>query len=174
VDRATGASSRATGGKDEFMLRTKSPKITIVTTLAACLLLGTTLVAAAPPPGPMNGPDPARFAARFLDLSDLQVQAWRGILEARDEATRPIVREVERRERQLQGLLDAEAPDPAAVGALVVAIDGLRDQIDSIRESSGQELLGTLEDDQLLRVEDAAAAAPLVPAVHSLRALGLI
>ncbi|MGD8377243.1 MAG: periplasmic heavy metal sensor, partial [Acidobacteriota bacterium] len=126
------------------MLRTESPKITIVTALAACLLLGTTLVAAAPPPGPLNGPDPARFAARFLDLSDAQMQAWRAILEARDEATRPIAREVERRERELHRLLDADAQDPAAVGALVVAIDGLRDQIDAIRGSSGQELLGTL------------------------------
>lgn len=156
------------------MLRTESPKITILAALAGCLLLGPTLVAAAPHPGPMNGPDPARFAARFLDLSDSQVQAWRAIIEARDEATRPIAREVERREQELRGLLDADAPDPAAVGVLLVAIDDLRDQIDAIRQSSGQELLGTLDEDQLLRVDDAAVAAPLVPAVHSFRALGLI
>jgi len=145
-----------------------------VATLVAALLLGTLAAAAAPPPGPLNGRDPARVASRLLQLSDPQLEQWRAILDAREEAIRPIAREVQGRERELRLLLDGDVPDPLEVGNLVLQIEGFKDEIEALREASGDRLLDTLGADQLELVRPAAEAAPLLPAIHSFRALSLI
>ena len=145
--------------------------------LAALLLLGSAAPVAAQAsdrPGPTCGPDPVRVAARVLNLSEEQHVAWKEILDRRQASLRPIQGEIRRRERRLQQLLGEDEPNPLSVGSLLIEISELREQIEQIQEASGNELLATLDERQLAMVDEVAAAAPLVPAVHSFQALDLI
>ena len=152
--------------------KVRGARITLM--LVAALLLGGIGAASAQMGPPGDGPDPVRLAARFLNLSDGQLEQWGDILRRRQGAVQPIAGEIQRLERELHRLLSTDAPDPAAVGQVVIRTSELRRQIQEIVQASGAELLATLGDEQISLVDEVAEAAPLVPAVHSFQALALI
>ena len=140
----------------------------------AAILLGSLATAGAQESEPRCGPEPVRIAAQFLHLSLDQLAAWDDTLGRKQASIRSIRREIALRERRLQDLLAADEPNPVEIGLLVMQISHLRGQIEEIRGSSGEELLATLDDQQLAVVDAAGSAAPLVPAVRSFQLPDLI
>jgi len=119
-------------------------------------------------------PNEMAIAVKFLDLTEDQKAAWREILQAKHQAAQPFVEEIVALEAELKDLLSDPDPDAAEVGALVIELSSLREEVRAIRADASAELLATLDDDQLDIVDAVAAAAPYAIAVPAFRDLGLI
>lgn len=82
-------------------------------------------------PGGGRGMDhgfPLSRIARFLDLSESQLEQARSLHEELVAAARPLHEDARRLHEELRGLLNGDAPDPAAVGARVLEIHEIREQ----------------------------------------------
>jgi Spy/CpxP family protein refolding chaperone len=125
-------------------------------------------------PGP-NGPqDPVRMVAEYLGLTPEQGDAWRALMETLKTQQQALADQVQPLEEQLREALQATTPDPAAIGALVLQIHALRDQMRVNEEAyrSGFEALLNEEQKQKLHVLRAASElAPLFPAFRDTRLL---
>jgi Spy/CpxP family protein refolding chaperone len=116
-------------------------------------------------PGPGPGGDQAfgahrgghgfhlgRFA-RFLDLTDEQIEAARAIFDAARDETAP-VREAQRAlHAELKALLDSASPDAAAVGELVLSLHANRQQVQAIHEAAFEDFKALLTAEQLAKLE---------------------
>ena len=110
--------------------------------------------------------------ATFLGLDESQVTAWDELIEARVETVEGLQAQIEPLEEQLVALLAQPTPDAAAVGALVIQIKGLRDQVRAANEAYQDGFEGLLTEEQsgkLGAVRRAARLEPLVPAFRLLR-----
>ena len=111
------------------------------------------------PSGPAaDGPEqPGEYLlarlARYLDLTDEQRAQAREIYAAAHAQAAPLRDEVRDLAMQLRDALDDPAPDPAAVGALVIAIHGDRARIRDIRAAALDEFVGILSEVQRLRLD---------------------
>jgi Spy/CpxP family protein refolding chaperone len=125
-------------------------------------------------PGP-NGPnDPVRAVADYLALTQEQADAWRALMENLKAQQRPLGDQVRVLEEQLRAALQAPAPDPAAVGALVIQIQGVRDQMRANEEAYRAAFEGLLDEAQkqkLYVLRAASELAPLFPAFRETRLL---
>jgi len=105
--------------------------------------------------------------ARYLELSPEQMAAWDQLLATLRETVTPLRTQIAAFQDQLHELLGQSNPDPAAVGALVIQIKLLHDQISAARHNYMAGFEGLLTQEQLakLRVLRAFAAHPgLIPA----------
>ncbi len=114
----------------------------------AALLALSALPLLAQPPGPppgaggrgAQGPgaDAGRFPlgpiARFLDLTADQVDQTKALLDTLRATVQPLREQEQTLHQQLADLLAGANPDAAAVGALVIQIQGVRDQVKAARE----------------------------------------
>ena len=87
----------------------------------------------APESGPGGGPGmshrfPLQRIARFLDLSESQIEQTKALHEELVAAARPLHEEARGLHAELHGLLNGDAPDPAAVGVRVIEIHEIREQ----------------------------------------------
>jgi Spy/CpxP family protein refolding chaperone len=77
-----------------------------------------------------NDPGVARQAlARYLELTPEQMAAWDELLATLRSTVAPLHTQIAALQEQLEQLLGEANPDPAAVGALVIQIKKLRDQV---------------------------------------------
>lgn len=143
---------------------------------AAALLLTAALAAlpllAQPPgrgPGPgagpgMGAPDggllrggpggfPLRGLAAFLDLTDQQIEDARALLEDLAAEVRPQAEKARGVRRDLHALLETDGADLAEVGALVVELHGIRDEMRTARDGFAAAFSALLTPDQLERWE---------------------
>jgi Spy/CpxP family protein refolding chaperone len=136
---------------------------------AVAALVLATLVAlpllAQPPgggPGPgVGGPEgahgpggfPLRGLAAFLDLTEQQIEDARALLEDLAAELRPLAEEARAVREELAALLDAADPDPAEVGALVVELHGIGDEMKAARDDFDAAFSALLTPDQLERWE---------------------
>lgn len=137
-----------------------------------CLALLTALVAApwavAQPPGAGDGPGfdaghrghrghdrlhDLRFLARFLELTDEQIEQARTLHETARDQTQPIREDLRANRGVLRELLDAEAPDPVQVGRLVLDSHDLRGQLRDTRETLFEDFQAILTPEQLEKLE---------------------
>jgi Spy/CpxP family protein refolding chaperone len=125
-------------------------------------------------PGP-NGPnDPARVVADYLGLTQEQGDAWRSLMETLKTQQQPLGDQVRALEEQFRAALQAPAPDPAAVGGLVIQIQGVRDQMRANEEAyraAFEALLDEAQKQKLYVLRAAAELAPLFPAFRDTRLL---
>lgn len=133
----------------------KRPKLFPAIPLALLAILVLIPLAAAQPPSTDAGPGfdgpgvdrgfgPAgrghhrvhdlRFLARFLELTDEQVEQARALFEGTRELTRPVREDLRATAGELRELLAGEAPDPTPVGELVLEIQDLRSELREARE----------------------------------------
>jgi Spy/CpxP family protein refolding chaperone len=106
--------------------------------------------------GPQNPADilhNARALARYLKLTPAQIETTKGLLDDLHAATKPLYDQIEPLETQLHSQLDAASPDACAVGATVVKIDGLRDQIRDARQDFDAAFSAILTPAQLAKYE---------------------
>ena len=139
--------------------------------LAALLaLVATSALAAGPPP---NRP-PQAVVAGFLGLTESQRTDWAAIREAAGDAIAPLAEEVQEQEEALRELLESSNPDPAAVGALVLAIRHLRESIRGEQHDATGAFLDLLDGDQTVKLDRVRAAAPLCRVVPAFEAFHLL
>ncbi len=132
-----------------------------VLALAAAAFLALPLLGQGPGGGPQGqgaAPDrPGEYflvrLARYLDLTEEQRNQARAILTVAHDQAAPIREEVRDLGMQLRDALESDAPDPTAVGDLVLAIHTHRDELRAIRAGAREELVGILTEVQRLRLD---------------------
>lgn len=136
-------------------------RLTIATALAAFLALP--LLVSAAPGG--RGGNPAdilhnpRALARYLKLTPAQVETTKQLAQTLHNTTKPLYDQIEPLEDQLHTQLDAASPNACDVGATVVQIDGLRDQIRGARQDFDEAFSAILTPEQLAKYEALKDAA---------------
>jgi len=144
---------------------------------AACLALAVPS-SAQPFPAPGLRPDMPQAAEpdgakareaviQFLALTPDQVNAWDGLLAVRKTAVEPLREDLQAAEKELQGLLQGNSPDPAAVGALVLKAKELRERIGAAFKAYAdgfEAMLMAEQKNKLAFLRRAERAAPLFPA----------
>lgn len=108
--------------------------------------------------------------ARFLQLEPGQVDQW-NILIADHHATVAPLREARRvAAQELRGLLDADPPDPTAIGEKVLEIEAIGEAIRLANQGYVTGFEALLDEDQMGRLEfirRAERAQPLFPAFRT-------
>lgn len=147
--------------------------------LLACLIL-LPLTALAQPhqflaqAGPTGPQDPARVVAQYLELTPEQGEAWRALMEDLKVQQQALAEQVRPLEEQLREALQASGPDPAAIGALVLQIHALRDQMrvnEEAYRAAFEALLNEAQKQKLYVLRAASELAPLFPAFRDTRLL---
>ncbi len=121
-----------------------------------------------------DGQRAVQVVARALDLDESQLEQWAAIRAAAHEAVEPLAAEVDSLQGQLEELLDGENPDSEAVGALVLAIRDLRQEIRAIGEDATAQFEALLSEEQMKRlraIRGAARRERLLPAFRALHLL---
>lgn len=127
-----------------------------------------------PPPQDGGRRGAIEVVAHVLELSPEQMEAWRGILQATRDAIQPLGEQVRTKEQALRDLVGSTNPDPAAIGALVLEIKALREQIRALEEGSTTSFLALLTPEQTAKIAEVDAAARLCPVVPAFADLHLI
>ncbi len=115
-----------------------------------------------------------REVAAFLGLEESQVTAWEGLLETRGAAVKALQEEMDPLEEQLAALLGQTSPDPAAVGALVIQVKGLKEEIRAANDAYQDGFEALLTEEQAGKLGVVRRAARLEPIVPAFRLLGLV
>lgn len=120
-------------------------------------------------------PPPVRVTASVLSLSEDQVRALVGMLQAREQALYPVAEQLEGKHKALDQLLQqGTAADPAAVGRLVLDIAALQKQVGAVAQQTAQQFEQTLTQEQRDRLNALRGAAPTCDVIPALRAVGLL
>lgn len=130
-------------------------------------------IAAAPGEAPAL-PRPKEVVARFLSFTPEQVAQWDALLETLQATVRPLAQQIAANDRQLADLLKQPSPDPAAIGNLILANRGLREQIRQAHQvylTAFEALLTAPQKEKLAFIRRAERVQPIIPAF---KVLGLI
>jgi Spy/CpxP family protein refolding chaperone len=125
----------------------------IVAALLALLAVPLMAEAARGPRNPADVLHNARALAKYLKLTPAQIETTKGLLEDLHATTKPLYDQIEPLEPQLRAQLDAASPNACAVGAIVVQIDALRDQIRDARQDFDAAFSAILTPAQLAKYE---------------------
>src|SRR5260370_17735690 len=101
----------------------------------------------------------------FLNFSDSQIQSLVQLQQQKPQALQPLVQQLEQDQQKLQQLLGSN-PDPAAVGKLVIEINGITRQVQQVLSNFQQQALNVLQPDQSSRVQGLGDALNLQLAAH--------
>ncbi len=127
--------------------------------------------ALADPPSP---PDPPAVVARFLELTPEQAGQFGQMLETLQKAFQGFEQQVQERQKNLQALLQADIPDAAAVGRVVLEIRAVEKQAGQTLDAYHAQFGALLTPEQLGRVRAVQQAAALLPAVPAFAAVRLV
>ena len=119
-------------------------------------------------------PQPIVVVATVLQLSEAQVQTLIHAIQAREEAIRPIGEALHKDHEALEALLATSAPDPAAVGRLILDIRGRERQVSDLAKSAAASFAESLTSEQRQRLQAIAQAAEVAPVVPAFKAVGLM
>jgi len=111
---------------------------------------------------------------RFLQLDESQAAAWDGIYADHRADEQPLQENIRDLEAQLQELLDAENPDPAAVGALVIEIRSIREALFNLHQSYNEDFMALLSEEQLQRLKFIRRADDVQKFIPAFKAFELI
>ena len=122
-------------------------------TTLAVLALTTVLAvpAAAAPKPPLPGCNNPRAIARYLKLTESQVQQTKTLREALKAAVDPLQAQAAPIREQIYNALEATTPDALAVGTLVVQADGIHDSIEVLRDDFEDDFAALLTPEQLVK-----------------------
>jgi Spy/CpxP family protein refolding chaperone len=96
---------------------------------------------------------PLRRLAHFLDLTEAQITDAQAIFEAARTEAEPLRTARRDLATQLREALDAADPDPAAVGALVIALADNREALHAIRQGAIEDFEALLTPEQAERFQ---------------------
>lgn len=152
-------------------------KIAVLTLLT--VLLGFTYQTAgqtvAAVPGSIDQcPPPPAVVATFLGFTDGQAEQFGILLNQFQSTLRSLQEQIAPRQQQLNVLLSQPDPDPATVGALVLQLHALQQQMEQVIQSFQNAFAGLLTQEQKQKIEAVTLAAQLQPAVGAFVALHLV
>jgi hypothetical protein len=123
---------------------------------------------------PLSGSsESVQAVAQFLELSPDQVDAWVQLLEVRQSAVAPLLQNIAIAESKLNQLLNSGGA-PADVGALVIQIHALQQQVMLAQQSFLSNFQNLLDPDQRQKLEAVHLAAQLQPIVPYFEQLALL
>jgi len=146
--------------------RSLMPRKTVLA-LALAMLLTPALLLADPGNGSRNGPSPdqilhnPRLLARYLHLTPEQATQAKALFATLAAALKGVHDQEKPLQDQLEGLLAGSNPSACDVGAIVVEIDGLRDQARAALGTFDDAFSAILTPEQLARYEALKEAAHL-------------
>jgi hypothetical protein len=105
---------------------------------------------------------PLQVVAEFLQLSPGQVSELGQLLQARQTAIVPLFQTAQALTQQLENLLNSGG-NPAQVGAVVIQIHAVQQQIAQAQQSFLSQFVATLNADQQQRLQAVRIAAQLQP-----------
>jgi hypothetical protein len=105
---------------------------------------------------------PLQVVAEFLQLRPGQVSEMGQLLQARQATLVPLFQTAQALIQQL-GMLLSSGGNPAQVGALVIQIHGLQQQMGQVQQAFLTQFAGMLDADQLQRLQAVQIAAQLQP-----------
>ena len=135
--------------------------------VASCLLFAVHSLAADVPP-------PIAAIASVLQLNADQLHALIAMIDARDNAIRPLAMQLQQHGQALEQALQTPDADAATVGQLLLAARALEGKIGEIRQASAAQFEQVLTPDQADRLHHIREAAALSEIVPAFRAAGLV
>ncbi len=119
-------------------------------------------------------PKPKEVVAKFLDLTADQVTQWDALLQKQAETLKPLAEQAKSNGEALRAALGQPAPDPLAVGTLVVKGKLLGEQMAAAHKDYVQGLEALLTTEQKGRLGAIRMAERLQPLLPAFRLLGLL
>ena len=135
--------------------------------LIVLVLAALALTAQEQPPAPA-------LVAQFLGFSDSQTAQFQELLQNLQSTIGPLQQQAAAAQQTLEQLVNGDNPDPAAIGARLVAIRAIQKQILAALDSYHKLFAALLTRDQMQRVEAVTQAGELLPAVNAFARLQLI
>lgn len=120
------------------------------------------------------GPPPPEVVANFLVFSDAQRAEFQQLLQNFQEAAHSIQQQASQKQAEVEALLNADAPDPAAVGVALLQLRAIQKQMGRVMEAYHSGFVALLTEEQKRKVHAVAQAARLLPAVQAFVGLQLI
>jgi hypothetical protein len=117
-----------------------------------------------------EAPPPIQIVVQFLQLRPDQVQEFGQLLQARQAAVVPLLQGIQQRVQQLEALLNSGG-SPAEVGALVIQIHTLQQQVAQVQQDFLSKFVNLLDSEQQQRlkaVQIAGQLQPILPAFQQL------
>lgn len=109
-----------------------------------------------------EGTSPLQVVAEFLQLRPGQVSEMGQLLQARQATLVPLFQRAQALIQQL-GTLLSSGGNPAQVGAMVIQIHGLQQQMGQVQQAFLTQFTGMLDAEQLQRLQAVQIAAQLQP-----------
>lgn len=131
------------------------------------------LVAPALAQGGPEGPPPEAVLADVLELDQFQLESFVALVENLSASAEQIHHQAIEVETALGEELEKEAPDPTAVGELVLQILGLHREFDREHEEFRQSFLELLTEEQRFRIEEIHATERTIRGIEALHRFGL-
>ncbi len=144
--------------------------------LLAILTLAAASVFAQGPGGPPpNGTPPSPDALKMaLGLTDAQVTALDQLQQTKRAQIQPILQQMATQQAALQDALQKTPPDAAAVAAILVQMQALQKQIQTVEASFLTQAVATLSADQKTKLTTLQNAQKLMEAVHQAEMFNLL
>src|SRR5258708_35861236 len=124
------------------------------------LTFATILTAQEQPPAPA-------LVVQFLGFSDIQTTQFQGLLQNLQSSVGPLQQQAAVAQQSLEQLANSNNPDPAAIGARLLAIRTIQKQILATLESYHKLFAALLTNDQMQKVQAVTQARELLPAVNA-------
>ena len=121
-----------------------------------------------------NVPQPVRVVATVLELSSDQVSALVTMLTDRERSLGPLQQQLQTKHQALVAALDTATPDAQAVGALLISIRALEEQMRTVAAAAASQFEESLAPEQRERLQMIRGAAQMCPAVPAFDAVGLL
>jgi hypothetical protein len=119
-----------------------------------------------------EAPSPIQIVVQFLQLRPDQVQELGQLLQARQAAVAPLLQGIQHRVQQLEALLNSGG-SPSAVGALVIQIHMLQQQMAQVQQDFLSKFVSLLDPEQQQRMGAVGIAEQLQPILPAFQQLYL-
>ena len=136
-------------------------------TLIVLVLAALALTAQEQPPAPA-------VVAQFLGFSDSQTAQFQKLLQNLQSNIGPLQQQAAAAQQSLEQLANSDNPDPAAIGARLLAIRAIQKQFQAALDSYHKLFAALLTTDQMQKVGAVNQAGHLLPAVNAFAQLQLI
>lgn len=136
-------------------------------TLITLIFAAGALTAQEPPPAPA-------VVAQFLGFSNSQTAQFLGAVQGLQNRIGPLQQQADAAQQSLEQLANSDNPDPAALGARLLAVRAIQRQILTALDSYHKLFVSLLTTDQMQKVQAVAQARQLLPAVSAFAQMQLL
>ncbi|HEV8658879.1 MAG TPA: periplasmic heavy metal sensor [Thermoanaerobaculia bacterium] len=121
-----------------------------------------------------NYPQPVQVVAAVLQLSPEQLAALINMLQQREQALQPLQQELRMHQEAIGKALQTPAPDPFALGQLLIETRTIEQQIAATRLQASAQFQQVLDQDQLERLQQIQSTAGVCQILPAFEAMGLL